>query len=83
MANNNYASFGCDSCVYRDYCLKGCFGSQYESTGDPFIPIPSVCKFFKAKYDFLVKKYIDLGIYDIIEKVTPYNVHFERTYMFG
>ena len=42
------------------------------------MPIASVCKFFKAKYNFLIKKYIELGIYDIFDKVTPYNLHFER-----
>lgn len=82
MANNTYASLGCDSCIYNKHCLKGCFGSQYESTGDPFTPIPSVCKFFKAKYNFLVKKYINLGIYDIINKITPYNMHFDRIHTF-
>lgn len=78
MANNEYSSLGCDSCVYQKFCLKGCYGSQYENTGDPFLPVPSVCKFFKHKYDFLAKKYIDLGFYDIADKVTPYNLHFER-----
>ncbi len=78
MTNNEYSSLGCDTCIYRKFCLKGCYGSQYENTGDPFMIIPSVCKFFKRKYDFLVKKYIDLGVYEITDKVTPYNLHFER-----
>lgn len=82
MSNTLFASIGCDSCTYKDYCLKGCFGSQYESTGDPFTPIASVCKLFKTKSYFMIKKYIDLGIYDIINKVTPYNMHFERIYKF-
>lgn len=80
MTNNEYGSLGCDTCVYQPFCLKGCYGSQYETTGDPFMPISSVCNFFKQKYDFLVKKYIELGIYEITKKVTPYNLHFERIY---
>ena len=52
MANNTYATLNCDVCKYNTICLKGCFGSQYEVTGDPFYPINNICDFFKTKYKF-------------------------------
>jgi len=34
----------CCICDYRDFCLKGCLGSQYEYSGEILQPIPTVCK---------------------------------------
>jgi hypothetical protein len=28
FANNKIASFGCDNCIFSEYCIKVCFGSQ-------------------------------------------------------
>ena len=54
----------CDSCYLYKYCLKGCYGSQYETTGDLFYPIESCCDLFKIrvlylyhKKEWLLKKY--------------------------
>lgn len=66
MSNFNLTNFGCDTCNFSPYCLKGCFGSQYESTGDPFMPIPCVCDFFKTKITFIAKKFEDLGVNDYL-----------------
>jgi len=41
-------------------------GAQYEVTGEVFATIPSVCALFKAHWDFLLNKYKDLGVLDII-----------------
>lgn len=73
MANNTYTSLQCDVCVFNHSCLKGCFGSQFETEGDPFIPIKCVCDLFTAKYTFLVKKYIDMGIIPFLDSLTPYH----------
>jgi radical SAM protein with 4Fe4S-binding SPASM domain len=54
FSNNNLCSLKCDSCLFRDYCLKGCFGAQLETNKDPFIPIKSVCDFFEKKYVHLI-----------------------------
>lgn len=68
MSNFNLTNFGCDTCIYSKYCLKGCLGSQYETTGDPFMPMECVCKFFKAKLKFLANKYNELGVYDWVRE---------------
>ena len=34
----------CESCMIKHLCCKGCLGSQFETTGDLFTPIPTVCK---------------------------------------
>ena len=59
----NHYKVKCASCDYRNVCLKGCEGAQYEAYGDYNIPIESVCKMFQAKIDFLTKKYHELGIF--------------------
>ncbi len=33
----------CENCSINKICDRGCYGSQYETMGDPFIPIPEVC----------------------------------------
>lgn len=52
----------CEKCSIKHYCIKGCLGSQYEITGELFQPIESVCNLFKAKVEFLIKKYHEMGI---------------------
>lgn len=64
MTNFNNGIGGCDTCIYNEYCLKGCLGSQLETTGDPFIPEPGVCKFFKAKYNFIFTRIKERGFLD-------------------
>lgn len=54
---------GCAQCHYRFFCPKGCIGSQYETYGDWNVPVKSVCDLFKAKYDFLFKKYHELNLF--------------------
>lgn len=56
----------CCVCEFRDLCMKGCYGSQFETYGDWSMPIPEVCELLKAKYDFLIKKYYSLGVFDVI-----------------
>lgn len=82
MSNFNLASFGCDKCVYNFCCLKGCYGSQLETMGDPFIPIPNICHFFDRKMSFLFKKYEELGIIDYYKTFTPYERDYERVKRF-
>lgn len=64
MTNMKTAMAGCDCCLYKELCLKGCFGAQLEATGDMFFPCKTVCKFFKKKYDTLLQYYKDKGLFD-------------------
>lgn len=78
MTNFETCINGCDKCEFNQYCLKGCYGSQLETMGDPFIPIPNVCKFFKAKNGHLLQKYKEMGIIDYLKTVTPYEYGYDK-----
>lgn len=68
---------GCDCCPYNHFCLRGCYGAQREVEKDPFMPIESVCRLFRGKIDFLIKKYEMLGVWDVLRKLSPANVRYE------
>lgn len=76
-SNNKLAHHKCDSCKYNIFCMGGCFGSQYESSQDPFMPAESVCDMFKAKYDYLIDKYEELGVFKYWEKIPKYDPYYE------
>ena len=52
----------CYDCLYKDFCLKGCFGAQYEASGEILLPAENACKMAKAKIRFLVNLYNEYGI---------------------
>lgn len=87
LCNPNNSIHGCDRCKYKKICMKGCFGSQYESTNELFMPIECVCDMFRTKYDFLLNKYKKMGVWDEAEKLlseglTYYNIRdYYDTYM--
>lgn len=58
----------CDCCLYNQYCLRGCQGSQYEVTKDPFLPIESVCSLYISKINFLIHKFEKLGVFKELNK---------------
>ena len=62
--NPNIAHPTCDTCVYRRLCNKGCLVAQYEANKDLVMPCKSVCKMLKAKIDFLIDYYTELGVVD-------------------
>lgn len=78
MSNFNLASFGCDTCTYNEYCLKGCYGTQYEEQGDPFIPVPNVCHYFNEKLSFLLGYYEQLGVIAYLKTFTPLEQAYPR-----
>ena len=47
----------CNECPLKWFCVKGCLGSQYETTNDVFYPIESVCQLEKVKNIFLYFKF--------------------------
>lgn len=52
----------CCICWNNKNCLHGCLGSQYEWSGELYLPIPSVCKLQKAKTSFILKMFVETGI---------------------
>jgi radical SAM protein with 4Fe4S-binding SPASM domain len=56
----------CETCPIKYICTKGCLGSQFETTGDMFSPIPTVCKLEHAKISSLISSLKKFDLYDII-----------------
>lgn len=52
----------CHSCSCAELCMGPCFGSNYESTGDPFYTPDDLCYWFKAKTAFSLIKINKMGI---------------------
>lgn len=74
--NNKIAHHGCDVCPYSGFCMRGCFGAQCEYENEPFMPIPSVCKMFMAKYDHLIDRYEEMGVLDEWRKISQYDTYY-------
>ena len=66
MEHNRFLRPDCIQCEVKDFCMQGCLGAQFEYSGDPFKAVPSVCRFLKTSYGFLIKKYFDIGVMDIL-----------------
>lgn len=56
----------CETCFIRSLCAGGCLGSQYEITGDLFIPINSVCALEHAKIISSIRALKKIGVLDLI-----------------
>ena len=66
----------CDTCLYKQFCIKGCLGAQYESNNDPFFVNFSVCNLEQAKLNTLVQLYMEYGIYDKLKTIPPENRYY-------
>ena len=77
LGNVHTISPRCSMCIYNECCMHGCFGSQLETNADPFFPIDSVCKFFKAKYHTILQYYRDKGLIDYYKQIHPNEFHTE------
>lgn len=58
----------CKSCLIKHFCQRGCLGSQYETTGNMFTPIPTVCRLYHGKVFTLLKKFKE---HDILPDLLP------------
>ena len=63
----------CESCLLKYLCPKGCLGSQFETTGDLFSPIPTVCQLEHAEIYAMIKTYKKLNLYDKIYNIVNKN----------
>lgn len=52
----------CNNCLYKNCCMKGCLGSQYESSGEILYPIENVCQLEQTKINTLKNLYKDSGV---------------------
>jgi radical SAM protein with 4Fe4S-binding SPASM domain len=53
----------CNYCSIRELCTGQCLGSMYETNGDPFTPIPTVCAVEHAKVAAIFDELKDLGLH--------------------
>lgn len=58
----------CSNCKIKEICLRGCLGSQLETTGELFSPIDSVCNLMYTKMSTLYEIYDYYNFIDIIMK---------------
>jgi len=56
----------CENCVINDICSHGCLGSQLETTGDMFTPIPTVCALEYEKYSAMIRAYKRIGVFETL-----------------
>lgn len=62
----------CEICLLKYLCQKNCLSSQLETTGDPFSPIPTVCKLEHVYIFSLIKALEKLDLYNMIySKLDP------------
>jgi len=64
--NPNISQPKCSGCDLKYFCMRGCIGSQYESTGELFAPIESVCNLMHTKFATLYKIFTKYNMYNII-----------------
>lgn len=62
----------CEHCPLNSMCSFGCLGAQYETTGDLFTPIPTVCMLEHGKVFQLIRSFQDVDVLnDIKARVSP------------
>lgn len=71
----------CSTCDYALVCKKGCPGSQFEDSGELYMPITSLCNYFKQTYDFLYELYKKYGVIEIAKEKGWIDLH-PNTYEF-
>jgi len=54
----------CETCLIKDLCSGQCLGSCHETHGDPFAPIPIVCKVEHVKIISILSTIKRLGLYN-------------------
>lgn len=63
LNQNCYSVMECCRCPVAYFCNRGCFGAQYEATGEILKPCESVCMLSKARMIYLRLKYQETGLF--------------------
>lgn len=64
--NSSQIHSKCLECPIYSFCMKGCYGAQYETHEEPLMPNKTVCDLFIAKTKFLITKYKEIGVIDCL-----------------
>lgn len=57
----------CEQCPIQPICIGYCCGNSYENYKNLLVPTQEVCTMYKCKNLFLLKKYDDLGLFEILQ----------------
>ncbi len=75
----------CQDCGIKYLCGGGCLGSQYETMGDIFTPIPSMCMMEHGKISAIIDSMDEVGslthIYNLINKDVKDNLIIYEKYL--
>lgn len=66
--NPNRSFLKCSNCKLKMFCMKGCLGAQYESTGDLFAANEQVCKLYETKFKTIHEICEKYNLYELAEK---------------
>lgn len=77
---NNIKQSGikCEQCIFKQYCMKGCLGSQYENTNDLFIPIDNICKLEQTKLIQQILTLNELNIFSTMKNISNNVLYFDE-----
>lgn len=70
----------CEKCRFVGACIGPCLGANYETYGNPLIPIKQSCDMLKAKNTFLIYKYNSMGLFEYLDDIPmrdSYRVYFK------
>lgn len=56
----------CENCLLKTLCSFGCLGSQFETTGDLFSPIPVVCQLEHIKIASIINALKELKVFEAV-----------------
>ena len=56
----------CETCLIRSLCSLCCLGSNFETMGDLFSPIPSVCQLEHCRVRSMINVFEDLGVLSML-----------------
>lgn len=65
--NPNISVPKCFNCPINQFCMKGCLGSQFETSGELFHPIESVCKLMITRYKSMNEIAEKFQLYDALQ----------------
>lgn len=65
---NRFTGPKCRDCAIRHWCMGFCAGASFEDSHDMFMPSETVCNLLRAKINFLLIKYKQMGLFPYIKK---------------
>lgn len=68
----------CEKCKFQDLCVGFCQGASYEAYKNLLVPQIQVCKMYRAKISFLIKKFDSMGLFEYLDVLDHQSLSPER-----